>query len=103
MPAHEAVPIVLAVEVIDHKKSAALDEGAEPQGFGVGEGPVGDADGVEPRVVQHVVVIDLDDVEGRGRIDAGETAEGDEAIVVGAREVLAPIHRRIGDIRKPPP
>ncbi len=37
-----------------------------------------------------MVVIDIDDVEGRGRIDAGETAEGDEAIVVGAREVLRP-------------
>ena len=88
--AHEAVPIVLAVEVIDHEKSAARDEVAEPLGFGVGEGPVGDADGVDPRVVPHVVVIDIDDVEGRGRIDAGETAEGDEAIVVGAREVLRP-------------
>ena len=32
----------------------------------------------------------LDDVERRGRIDAGETAKGDETIVVGAREVLRP-------------
>jgi hypothetical protein len=37
-----------------------------------------------------VVVIDIDDVEGRGRIDAGETAEDDQAIVVGAGEVLRP-------------
>src|SRR5205807_4162093 len=63
---------------------------AEPLRFGVGEGPVGDAGGVDPRVAQSVVAIDIDDVEGRGRIDAGETAEGDQAIMVGAREVLRP-------------
>src|SRR5207244_642278 len=53
----ENVPFIGAVEIVAHEKAAAQEVLAELDNLCVGQLPVAHLDGIEPRIIEHVVVI----------------------------------------------
>jgi hypothetical protein len=73
----EDVPFVGTVEVVTHEEAATEQEVAEFGGLLVGQFPVADFDGVEPRpVVNFVPIVGVDGLLDGAHVDAGKTADG---------------------------
>src|ERR1700733_2762967 len=87
---HEMLPVVSAVEIVHHQETALQQIIVQAFGLLVGEGPGIDVDGVDPGIVEEMVAIEIGDVQGRGRVDAGQTAQCDQAIVVGFGIIAGP-------------
>src|ERR1700677_2072340 len=84
------LPVVGAMEVVDHQETALQKIIVQALGLLVGEGPGMDVDGVDPRIIEEMVAIEVGDVERRRRIDAGQTPQGNQAIVVGLGIIPGP-------------
>ena len=88
----EDFPLVGGVEIVAHEEAAAQQVLAEFGDLRIGEFPVADFDGVEPGVVEHVVVsVQIDGLLDAARADAGEAADGGGEVAVGARVVDGPV------------
>ena len=77
---HKVLPILRAVEIVDHEEAAFEQVLAQPFGFGIVEGPGLHLNGVDPRVVEYFVGVERDDLLGGAAVDAGETVHGDEEL-----------------------
>ena len=84
------LPVVGAVEIVHHEEAALQKVVVQAFGLLVGEGPGVYVDGVDPGIVEEMVAIEIGDVQRRRRIDAGQTPQGNQAIVVGLGIVLRP-------------
>jgi hypothetical protein len=78
------------MEVVHHEEAAFIKIVVQALGFLVGKGPGVDVDSVDPRIVEEMVAFEIGDVERRRRVDAGQTAQGNQAIVVGLGIIPGP-------------
>jgi len=80
---NEGVPLVRAVKVVAHEEAIAQQKLAELGDLGIGELPVPDLDGVEPRVVENVVIlIEVDRLLDGFGVNAGQAANGGGQVAV---------------------
>ena len=108
----EDLPFALAPEVVDHQEAAAVEILAQDLRFALVEQPLADLDGVQPRIVEHAVVdeldqpaavavdVDLRDVDAREAADALHDMELGVGVVrrpraAAAAVVAAPAIRRV--------
>src|ERR1017187_10209968 len=88
----ENFPLVGGVEIVAHEESAAHEEFAEFDDLGVGELPVAHLDGVQPGVIEHVIVFqEIDGLFDAARVNAGEAADGGGKVPVGTGIVDGPV------------
>src|SRR5579863_1767825 len=76
--------------MVHHEEAALQKIVVEAFCLLVGEGPALYVNGIDPGVVEEMIAIDVRDVQRRRRVDTGQTAQRDQAIVVGLRKVLRP-------------
>ena len=89
-----------AVEIVAHEKPAAQQELAELGDLGIGELPVAHLDGIEPRIIEHVVVlVEVDGLLGGAGLDAGEAADGGGEVAVGAGVIDGPVGVAVGPVQ----
>ena len=80
---HEVFPVFCAVEVIHHEEAAFLQVLAQPLGLGIGECPVLRLDGIDPGIVEDLVIVQADNLLIRSTVNAGEPMHGNEELAVG--------------------
>ena len=89
---HENFPFVGGVKIVAHEEAAAQQELAEFGDLRVRQFPVPDFDGVQPRVVEHVVVIvQIDRLLHGARVNARQPVDGGGQVAVGTRIVDGPV------------
>src|SRR5437868_9330004 len=82
-------PLVGTPEVVDHKESAAQKIVAELSGLSIGKIPLPHLHGVEPRPVEDVIVIiQIDGLLDRARVDARQAPDGSQEMAIGPRIIL---------------
>ena len=78
------------MDVIGHEESAALNVFAQLGALFRSQSPLAYLNGVDPRPVEHVVVVETDNLFGGANVDAGEAPHGLRQMAVGARIILGP-------------
>src|SRR6185503_17543533 len=92
----EDVPFAFAPEVVDHEEAAAVEILAQDLRFALVEQPLSDLDGIEPRVVEHALVDELDQAAAIAvdvdfpDVDAGEAANALHDVKLGVGVVRRP-------------
>src|SRR4051812_47802731 len=84
-------PLVGTPEVVHHEESTAQKVIAELGGLSIGKIPLPPLHRVEPRPVKDVVVIiQIDGLLDRSRVDARQAPDGSQEMAIGPRIILSP-------------
>ena len=107
-------PFARAVEIVDHEEAAAQQVLAQLRRLRVGQVPLTDFDGVEPRPIEDVVaVLEIDGLLDRAGVDDAQAADQRRDVAIAARVIdgparaaelplTAPAERRIHETREHP-
>ena len=91
-----------AVEVVDHQEPAAQQVLAQLRGLLVGQVPLPDLDGIEPRPIEHVVaVLEIDGLLDGARVDDAQAADERCDVPVAARIVDGPARAAVLPLAAP--
>ena len=90
MPLQEALPVGGAVEIVHHQEAALQQIIAQALGLLLGEGPGLDLDGVDQRIVEDVVAVEVDDLLVASGVDARQAPERREKRDVGLGIIARP-------------
>ncbi len=86
----EAGPFHAAVEIVDHQEPSAQQVVAQPRGFLVAEYPAADFDGVDPRVVEQMIVHDRQRLAFVRGIDPRQALHALDQVLLGIRPIGEP-------------
>jgi hypothetical protein len=89
---HEILPILSAVEIVHHQKTALEQVLAQSLGLGICECPGLHLDRVNPWIVEEFVGIEANHLLRWASVYAGQPVHGDEKLAVGFRIVARPRH-----------
>ena len=84
------IPVLGAVEVVDHEKTALEQIFAQTFCFSIGEGPVLYLYRVDPRIIEDVIIVEGDYLLRRTAVNAGEAVHRDEKLAVGLGVIARP-------------
>ena len=87
---HEAVPVGGAVEIIHHEEAALEQVFAQPLRLRIGERPVCHLHGIDPRVVEDLVAVEIDDLLDGAHLDAGEALQRQQELAIRLGIVARP-------------
>src|SRR5262249_44320407 len=86
----EDIPFVGAVKIVHHEKAAAIEILTELPALRIRETPVSDLNGVDPRVIEYFVAIEVNDLFHGSGMNAAQSADTLEELAVGLGIVGGP-------------
>ena len=86
----EFEPFILPVKIVRHEEAAAQAVFAEQLSLCIGESPLADLDGVEPRPIVGVAFLEVHWLFHAACVYAGQAAHGLREMAVGAGIILGP-------------
>ena len=89
-PGHEVRPLAFVVEVVHHERTAPLEILPQPPRLRLGERPVAHAHGIDPRPIENLVAIDVDDLLDASRVNPREAPQALHKLPFGLIRVGAP-------------